>query len=131
MIRPTLRSTLTDTLFPYTTLFRSHTMKGPGSAVGGEGHAVEGEWELGLECFQDVDKRVPVLFVSPIERVEAIVSHRPTLYLDVRAVHLLSVPRASHDNRAGARVQQTLDVLGDIEQEIGRASCRERVGQYG
>src|SRR3546814_8964583 len=76
------------------------------------------EWELGLECFQDVDKRVPVLFVSPIERVEAIVSHRPTLYLDVRAVHLLSVPRASHDNRAGARVQQTLDVLGDIEQDV-------------
>src|SRR3546814_20651742 len=103
-------------------------MKAPGSAFGGEGHAVEGEWELGLECFQDVDKRVPVLFVSPIERVEAIVSHRPTLNLDVRAVHLHSVPRASHDNRARARVQPTMDVLGE---KNGRGEGGGRGGEHG
>src|SRR3546814_15839014 len=105
MIRRPPRSTRTDTLFPYTTLFRSHPTRGAISPaefipVAEECGLIEtiGEWVLRTAC--DEAARWPdgvrvAVNVSPIQfanpALPAIVTNAP---------------------------------------EIGRASCRERVCQY-
>src|SRR3546814_10990580 len=100
MIRRPPRATLTDTLFPYTTLFRSVF-----AGVVAPAH-------------DDVRVRVvgvPVVDGHPIEARAQVGLH---------AAH--EVPRI------GAQVLQFSAILGreDEAEEIGRASCRERVCQY-
>src|SRR3546814_11186287 len=91
MIRRPPRSTRTDTLFPYTTLFR-----------------------------------------SAIERLSQ--QHR-THTLDIH--HLVGEAVAHHPVRSWERAEHHerhfvdfLNVEDHIADKIGRASCRERVGQY-
>src|SRR3546814_14132337 len=118
MIRRPPRSTRTDTLFPYTTLFRSHGSSGPipitripRNRWGGLSRAVEKELEArGLPVQEDlnavqVDGVGPIpLNISPAPRVS---SARGYLTPTVRA-------------------RPNLTILT----EIGRASRRERVCQY-
>src|SRR3546814_15601784 len=128
------RSTRTDTLFPYTTLFRSH--RGRGWALGQEGadrliQTVEGSADV-YQAFMD--------FQGPNVTV---VEHRIGTDLDVvgagRRIGHDPVGLEHPDGFLGfaedpveAMLQQAYSVLGgqDIRfalQEIGRASCRERV----
>src|SRR3546814_3185130 len=53
MIRRPPRSTRTDTLFPYTTLFRSHAHAGDGKHQGNDG----GKWAHGVSCRGDVSMK--------------------------------------------------------------------------
>src|SRR3546814_12578212 len=127
MLRRTPRPTRTDTLFPYTTLFRS------GAAPGGEaciehhlGHLDGGEHVLFHR--HELDRRnarrvVPAQMqvgvdearherrAAPVDAVSA--SHAPTV--------AAALPRDAFDAVA-------LD--GHRAGEIGRASCRERGCQY-
>src|SRR3546814_17113251 len=103
MIRRPPRSTRTDTLFPYTTLFRSRSIEGapaaneladPGPFIRREHKAL---WH----------QRCAVGAVPPASDLDAYRGEDPVL-----------------DIGAGIGVE-----TGDGEQ-IGRASCRERVCQY-
>src|SRR3546814_11259058 len=97
MIRRPPRSTRTDTLFPYTTLFRSLAAFALGTDTAGSG-------------------RVPAAFNN-------IVGIKPTPGLLSTAG---LVP--------ACRTLDCISIFGltvrDAAEEIGRASCRERVGQY-
>src|SRR3546814_13233370 len=101
MIRRPPRSTRTDTLFPYTTLFRS-LADGP-SDIGGELDRI----------------RLPVglnLDVAPIDIISS----------EVRG-QLAAEPAAL---RADFIIGQAVRAGAFGNDEIGRASCRERVCQY-
>src|SRR3546814_19973500 len=100
MIRRPPRSTRTDTLFPYTTLFRSPTL-----AVESDGRLVAGVTGA---------KRNRLHVVRDTSR------HRD---FDIAIGHANNV-----FDRAFAR-RRDLDTARFIG-EIGRASCRERVCQY-
>src|SRR3546814_15529877 len=102
MIRRPPRSTLTDTLFPYTTLFRS---LGAGVVAVAEA---------------DADKFVP--FGSACRRclvVLVVIHGEEPLSVALRDLKFLShlLVHALKDEDRSSR-------------EIGRASCRERVCQY-
>src|SRR3546814_15007815 len=113
MIRRPPRSTRTDTLFPYTTLFRS---KGPSSAS--EAAPIFGNLSLRtiIRKFRDfgVDLMNPMLFCSQerkeIKMAEAV--------LDLTTI----LDRLAATSR---RPRYAMMVL----KQIGRASCRERVCQ--
>src|SRR3546814_2377842 len=53
MIRRPPRSTRTDTLFPYTTLFRSHRRRQPGADPGRDGDRQENR----RQCQEEIDQR--------------------------------------------------------------------------
>src|SRR3546814_11086773 len=102
MIRRPPRSTRTDTLFPYTTLFRSgggdHLAGREIAKVAGDGGRadVEGDAEA------------------------VVVEARPDCGDNLAAVH-----RDGDLPLAGAQ-----GLLQALQDEIGRASCRARVSQY-
>src|SRR3546814_13241451 len=107
MIRRPPRSTRTDTLFPYTTLFRSVLLRKP-------------------ENSRDLVQQI----VSLNMQGEALHDGRPLLRtygigaqilsdLGVRKMRVLSAPKR----------MQGISGFG-LEVEIGRASCRERVCKY-
>src|SRR3546814_16246952 len=105
MIRRPPRSTRTDTLFPYTTLFRS---------ARGAADEVVGETEEGRIAV----RRLLAQQVEPEHRLVGLPVEELAEHLDPGPVERLRVagePR--RHQRAG---------LG----ENGRASCRERVCQY-
>src|SRR3546814_14213877 len=115
MIRRPPRSTRTDTLFPYTTLFRSAL--GRNTARVGADHRpgpgdVAADILFGHQKINGVDPAV-VLDDEVDDRV-----------LWAGAAH----PGDLRQRLAGKRLQ--LVVLEAGQQEIGRASCRERVCQY-
>src|SRR3546814_2979159 len=56
MIRRPPRSTRTDTLFPYTTLFRS--IAGDAFGVGGPGRPAEMSWDRGLVVIAEEHQRL-------------------------------------------------------------------------
>src|SRR3546814_13290474 len=104
MIRRPPRSTLTDTLFPYTTLFRSlhlqHQARQQAEAeVEDESHRDEGRGELEAEK-------------------EGLRHHAGD--------HLRNV---AHQQRLAGN-EDLVDLDDAAQQQIGRASCRERVCQY-
>src|SRR3546814_15031077 len=102
MIRRPPRSTRTDTLFPYTTLFRSHVLTDPGPWVADEANAA------GTGVGQPLPDRVVDGAVRvQVQRVQG----------QVAAGGILGPVVGERDDRATA--------VG-----IGRASCRERVCQY-
>src|SRR3546814_13702449 len=125
MIRRPPRSTRTDTLFPYTTLFRSDagTQRGDqGADLRGREHAVEAR-ALDVEDFSAQRQHRLVLAVAALLGRAA---GRVTLddeQLAERRVLFLAVGELAGQ-------------AGDVEcalapgQEIGRASCRERVCEY-
>src|SRR3546814_16363509 len=105
MIRRPPRSTRTDTLFPYTTLFRS----GPGPVP------------------------APVLVLRPsrgLHHDPAGLRHHQPCHLDLLAQADLRLSR--HGLRDGRDRLHRLPRLGapHVHGQIGRASCRERVCQY-
>src|SRR3546814_17267304 len=101
MIRRPPRSTRTDTLFPYTTLFRS----------------VLGDARM------QVGDRVAVQGLSADHDLEAVVVGRVVAARDRDAAAGVEVEGAEVHHRRGRQA--------DVDDEIGRASCRERVCQYG
>src|SRR3546814_17513247 len=133
MIRRPPRSTRTDTLFPYTTLFRS---------VGAAADTVHGERERGVRF--------------PADRAEAHRAGGETLHDLARGLHLLDRDGVFRklEVHQYAKGQQTLVLLVDLgceggifrrdiaahgvlkprdrlrRPEIGRAAGRERVWQY-
>src|SRR3546814_16868186 len=118
MIRPPPRSTRTDTLFPYTTLFRSRHLALDSGVV--EEHVDPPERTHGrLGVAGDVG------FVADVGlRDRDAVAATERLARGVEAV-LVDV----HQHHAGALAEEPLrDRHADAE--IGRASCRERVCQY-
>src|SRR3546814_19909521 len=110
MIRRPPRSTRTDTLFPYTTLFRSASLVDAPGARCGQVNLGVGVVEALLERGHQVvalmlgngrHEIAPVFGIEPAHAVE-----KP-----------LDLALAAEEDAAQP-------------QEIGRASCRERVGQY-
>src|SRR3546814_14799512 len=96
MIRRPPRSTRTDTLFPYTTLFRSEAITESGRA---RRHLVAGK------------NAGPVLEADHV---------RPGN----------GAPHDPHRKDPAARLGRARPRIRDFGEEIGRASCRERVCQY-
>src|SRR3546814_18556728 len=112
MIRRPPRSTRTDTLFPYTTLFRSR-VAGPGlvSAAGRlKPVAVEPQLQHHQVPYQPVVRRR----LGP-----RVLAHHP--------VQKLAAPEVPPAQRAEAVVGQ----LAQARLESGRAACQEGVWQYG
>src|SRR3546814_11549093 len=113
MIRRPPRSTRTDTLFPYTTLFRSDL------SFDAQGRCLfTDQGQTGLH-----DPTGHVYRLDPQGRLEALVRNAPSpngLVLNGDgSVLYLAVTRANAIWRAPLPAN-----------EIGRASCRERVWQY-
>src|SRR3546814_12915104 len=111
MIRRPPRSTRTDTLFPYTTLFRSLVAAPPA--------AIAGRLEARGLGIVDLPHRVGV----PV-----------ALLADLRpAVEIERLPEAAEEVLSGVAIRRIdLDPaqLSAPEQQIGRAQCRERVCKY-
>src|SRR3546814_15498655 len=101
MIRRPPRSTLTDTLFPYTTLFRSlHVAQHPGHIL--------------ADCGQ-----------HPLEQRKGFL----LIFIDRRLLRIGA--QMDHLPERIERRQMLFPVMVErMEQQIGRASCRERVCQY-
>src|SRR3546814_12099503 len=105
MIRRPPRSTRTDTLFPYTTLFRSHVARRRGREPG-----------LAAEFKRQQATRLCIELPADIEHVagdrgRAAVAHQ-------------------HRHVLFSATGKTHRAAENAESEIGRASCRERVCQY-
>src|SRR3546814_14796431 len=97
MIRRPPRSTRTDTLFPYTTLFRSPPRRPP----------------------------QPARYPHPLGLVQ--LEGRPQFLL---APYSCARTRARLRGRARGGAYGPSEPLAALLEEIGRASCRERVCQY-
>src|SRR3546814_12809753 len=110
MIRRPPRSTRTDTLFPYTTLFRSLGRPARRLALDLLDHPA------GLHRFRPLLENVGVLVAAR----EVVVA------LDEEPVLLLLARLVGHAHQVPASAQ----LLAVQLEEIGRASCRERVCQY-
>src|SRR3546814_18816796 len=127
MIRRPPRSTRTDTLFPYTTLFRSPLATGAvGRRSGAVGYlpdrlpAVAGDVDAQRADRGRIFDRTAAMRVFRPRRIEPAAHHRRAR---ARAVQPEIVdPRRRAD---GVRPAQPAD-----RPEIGRASCRERVCKY-
>src|SRR3546814_17745846 len=118
MIRRPPRSTRTDTLFPYTTLFRSpgkQALPRPLPQAGGEKKERLSRLPPAVNRHQPAEDRLD------LHRGEARVADHPREF--------------GHRREAAARFDQiaiAVLVVGNqlAELEIGRASCRGRVCQY-
>src|SRR3546814_12836772 len=104
MIRRPPRSTRTDTLFPYTTLFRSLIVT---ARKGGDMSFVLSEWGEGIRPY-DFDL--------------------PYGYGDTEQLFHTMFDRALV--RQGETIHMKHTVRMPVATEIGRATCRERVCQY-
>src|SRR3546814_12364071 len=110
MIRRPPRSTRTDTLFPYTTLFRSHALQSLRQA-------------RGLRIIGDAVLQCPRL--ADIQHVAARIEHA----IDAGPPRPLS-DNSANDPRAALKVGPVPLLPAAADHKIGRASCRERVCQY-
>src|SRR3546814_18096644 len=117
MIRRTPRSTRTDTIFPYTTLFRSVDDGVEHSRVERERGA---HHVAAVRTADDAD----AIGVNPVERGEVLLRVD-----DVLQVHFAVLP-VVHVEEALAVAGRAAVVGREPSVEIGRASCRDRVGQY-
>src|SRR3546814_11156558 len=129
MIRRPPRSTLTDTLFPYTTLFRSgdHRLAEQPRRL-----ALDVEIFLLLEAEQlGVEARPGSHLAAPDVVREMIEQFEPDIVLGLRlapAGDFLPI-----GIKIGTRLHQLEVRAADALEraQIGRATCRERVWQYG
>src|SRR3546814_19736205 len=114
MIRRPPRSTRTDTLFPYTTLFRSDDARNVISVA--------------LEIIAGADKAFKA--VARLRRHEADRARRGVAP-EQRALRTAQHLHALKIEEGGAelRTASAIDAV-EIDRQIGRASCRERVCQY-
>src|SRR3546814_16283890 len=112
MIRRPPRSTRTDTLFPYTTLFRSISAEGTEDPV----------------CHLAARGRR----MRPGDIM--VLVRRRNIFLNalVRELKVLGVPVAGVDRMRLTEQLAVMDLvaLGRVLLQIGRASCRERVCPY-
>src|SRR3546814_12663999 len=127
MIRRPPRSTRTDTLFPYTTLFRSHRVLLQGQPRQAVVAAVQvREFGRQLRVLKSVDAADPGVqaLLAHGARAEVVAAQPASAFAQGRS---LSV--ASAAERGGGGVGRDRQCRRDWRQ-IGRASWRERVGQY-
>src|SRR3546814_13982443 len=127
MIRRPPRSTRTDTLFPYTTLFRSRGIEGPA----GQGLDLIGKTFLVL--FAVSRHRVLLLVCVKTGRSDMNVPATP--WFPSRSLQFaprcrdLPVRDGNAKTKYGAPPHKRhSDAI--CRQQLGRASCRERVCQY-
>src|SRR3546814_20847136 len=111
MIRRPPRSTRTDTLLPYTTLFRRHPGIGFAERIGG---VTANQVLLGRGR----------LLVEDVEHVEEELDLADRERLGVLQAHVQGVVRRSSFAANGT-------LLDPAVEQIGSASCREKVGPYG
>src|SRR3546814_15102003 len=107
MIRRPPRSTRTDTLFPYTTLFRSHHALGLGGDHDGEARAIA------FQPLRHIDRGDERAWAA--EWIAALLTHE----------HVAVTPEIKESIWSALNSLATAQV-----EEIGRASWRERVCQY-
>src|SRR3546814_11597018 len=110
MIRRPPRSTRTDTLFPYTTLFRSGRKEAPDAAVG--------------------DRRGETTLAQEQQGSQQDTSQGDGARSDFQAVlGFAAGMAAAMRQHIGQRWRD--QGADEGRQQIGRATCRERVRQYG
>src|SRR3546814_20505768 len=116
MIRRPPRSTRTDTLFPYTTLFRSLRPD----------EGVEGDVDfLSVKLFGEIEE---MRFEQFLRRIEARTDAEIGGALQDAAVWEAAGNRV--DAVARSQILTHFQIGGrEAQEEIGRESCRERVGQ--
>src|SRR3546814_17406171 len=125
MIRRPPRSTRTDTLFPYTTLFRSlFGVSTPPESVTGDlldlqPRTIDPEQSLEVRLAEAERLRAE----AELRQQRAAGRLDPAIGLGVRHV------RETGDVALVGGLSMPLPIF-DRNQEIGRASCRERVCQY-
>src|SRR3546814_18369655 len=107
MMRPPPISTRTDTLFPYTTLFRSIWVEGPAQEV------AEADWD------RAVDVNLKGTFFCCRHAIPALIESRGCIVNIISDAGLMGYANTSVYCASKGGVTQ-----------IGRASCRERVCQY-
>src|SRR3546814_15315246 len=126
ILRPP-RSTRTDTLFPYTTLFRSHAAGSGGRGALADGRRCPSQRLSALNGAVHL-RGIPVGPMLGLTR-------RPILVEDRICVLVLGPFRVSpHEGPVGLKVSlaELLHVnLALGKRQLGRASCRERVCRYG
>src|SRR3546814_14405679 len=110
MIRRPPRSTRTDTLFPYTTLFRSVNVQGDEPLIDPE------QINCVARLLQDMPDAAIATCATPIQQADALFNPsavKVVCTLDGRALYFSRAP-----------------IPWARDAQIGRASCRERVCQY-
>src|SRR3546814_16784214 len=127
MIRRPPRSTRTDTLFPYTTLFRSRLLAREGATVVAAARRVGALSALSDEIGREGGTCIPV--AMDVTDPDAVAAAFRQIESD------LAAPLSILVNNAGvAHTRAALDLSASewspVLQPIGRASCRERVCQY-
>src|SRR3546814_12392409 len=128
MIRRPPRSTRTDTLFPYTTLFRSLSLDELLRLFAGRMERATLRMLLDELKIDWQTRTLELVQVASGWRFQARAEYAPFLAR-------LSPEKPQKYSRAAL---ETLAIIaykqpvtrGDIEEKIGRASCRERVCQY-
>src|SRR3546814_12899001 len=108
MLRRPPRSTRTDTLFPYTTLFRSKS---------DEGAMIVSQTDAPVDFNKMLSCRVAN--IVPIDDVE----------IALRSVSAYTQTIGIYPEELKRRVRDRLAFQG-AQRKLGRASCRERVCQY-
>src|SRR3546814_19665977 len=140
MIRRPPSSTLTDTLFPYTALFRSCDID-PAAVVIGTVAPLRPEKNVGrlLHAFAALPERPECVLVVAGDGVEGAELRRLAAQLGIAERtrflgHVEDVPavlRALDIFALSSEPEQMPNsLLQAMAAEIGRASCRERGGQY-
>src|SRR3546814_14553378 len=121
MIRRPPRSTRTDTLFPYTTLFRSDRPVTKAS--------IKQTVRLDADLVRLVAERARQRRVTRTEIVEAALASLLSADHEERLEAALT-KRIDKLARGLERLEWDLDLSNEAFAQIGRASCRERVCQY-
>src|SRR3546814_17528981 len=113
MIRRPPRSTRTDTLFPYTTLFRSGVPPCRFLALGRQPFQLDvfDRGQLGRELLGRLERRAAVV-LPPVHRLERRLTHLGVMRLGLGLLF------------------RFLSLLLLAQDQIERASCRESVCQY-
>src|SRR3546814_14189810 len=128
MIRRPPRSTRTDTLFPYTTLFRS---KAQAHLVCNalDAGAASDEAVLILAFGAEPRRRHDMAAMMAGEAVDEAVLDHPCGA--VRALDAVAAGAAERQRREAAAIEEEKALLALFEPvELGRQSCRDRVCQY-
>src|SRR3546814_11816399 len=125
MLRPTPRSTTTDTLFPYTPLFRSH--------------AAPTQRVLSVRRKYIMNDAVRAAEASTLSAKPATKPTRPYFSSGPCAkppgwaaekLATDSLGRSHRSKLGKNRLQLAIDLTREVLPEIGKASCRETVWQY-
>src|SRR3546814_19383219 len=125
MIRRPPRSTRTDTLFPYTTLFRSHAAFGigEGAVFFQKGRARQEDVRV-LGGFVQED----VLNDDALHRCQRL---GYMLGVGVGLNDVLALAIQALEGAAYGRIENVRNAQARLGWKIGRESCRERGCQYG